>query len=515
MLLAVLLANAILCGPFDSLNKGLHKLGEFGQKVGQEAKKATETVIDTSKNVGQQIGEAAKNVGGGVVDGTKNAGQLIGENAKKFGQAVAETTKQAAGSVGQFGKDALDSTKNAEKKAEDVVQHAAQDGVANMKKGLDILKDFKKLMGLFGFSKKPEPSNNPSEIPPTNPTLPAGPALPTPAPSPEPANNNSGSGTATTSTTPAIPSTTFLPTVIPIPNFRPPIPHGQESRIPGATTATEPSTSSNLNPRPSWKPSSPGQGIFSSSTSTSSSKPTMNPFGSRVDGQRGQFYVGSGLEEIIAKLANEKVRSELIDGFFGVTPKVHLGQKCLDAIQEIKSLVLLVTQHMAARQVAADSNIGNSADLIGSLSLFVKADAVVSKLRQDKDVIACLSGSMSPLKVFLAKLLLANEEFVEKAKENTEVWIQFANVAFSFQLEMYNSAGQGLASILKAISKTQVASLPDSKAEKIDLWKCFTAVLKTKSHQKTVSDDPEGQLNSWVLAAVESKQACLATADLN
>lgn len=487
LLISVLLIQAAVCGPFDSIGKGLHKLGEFGQKVGQEAKKVGENAVDTTKSIGQKIGDTAKNIGGGAIDGTKSVAEKIGEG-----------TKKAIDSVGQFGKDAWDSTKKAENKVEDVASKAAHGTADQFKKGLDALKDFKKLMSIFGFSRKPEPGQ-------TNPTTPGSPgpsqepSVPTPGPTPLPMPEPMPTPTPTT------PSET--PSVIPIPNWRPPIPHGQDSQ------STNPTPS--LTPRPSWKPSHPGQGIFSSSSSTATAKPAVNPFGGRIDGQRGQFYVGSGLEEIIAKLADEKVRSQIIDGFFGATPKVKLSQKCTDAISEVKSLLPLIPQYIAARQVSADSGRSDAADLIGSLSLFIKADAIISKMAKDSEIQECLGSTMKPFKVVVAKLVLANEEFVEKVKENTNLWFTFASVALNFQLEMYNSAGQGLADMIKAVAKTKVTSLPDDKAEKIDLWKCFTAMLKMKSKQKTVSEDPEGQMDSWITAAIESKQACLATADLN
>lgn len=498
LLISLLLAHAAICGPFDSLGKGLHKLGEFGQKVGQEAKKVGENVVDSTKNIGQKIGETAKTVGGGAIDGTKSVAEKIGDTAKNVGQNIGDGAKKAVDTIGQLGKDAWDSTKKAENKVEDVASKAAHGTADQFKKGLDALKDFKKLMSLFGFSRKPEPGQTnpstpapqgPSEQPATPNPEPSGIPVPQPAPLP----------------TPTTPSET--PSVIPIPNWRPPIPHGQDSQ------STNPNT--NLAPRPNWKPNHPGQGIFSSSTATATAKPAVNPFGPRIDGQRGQFYVGSGLEEIVAKLADEKVRSQIIDGFFGATPKVQLSQKCTDAISEVKSLLPLIPQYLATRQAGSDSGNMGAADLISSLSIFIKADAIISKMAKDSEIQECLGTTMKPFKVVVAKLVLANEEFVEKVKENTNLWFTFASVALNFQLEMYNSAGQGLADMIKVVAKTKVASLPDAKAEKIDLWKCFTAMLKMKSKQKTVSDDPEGQMDSWITAAIESKQACLATADLN
>jgi hypothetical protein len=475
--IALLLTHAVVCGPLDSLNQGLHKLGEFGQKIGQEAKKVGENVVDSTKNMGAKIGDNAKTFSGSVVNGGK--------------------------AVGQFGKDTWDSTKKVENKAEDAINNVAHEGTEKFKKGLDVFKDFKQVMGLLGFGKKdnenqPNP-NQQQEKPAINPT----PATQT---SPQtPGSPQSG------------PSDT--PTVIQIPNWRPPVPHGQDGQINGPTPTPYTPTSS-VDSRPSWKPAThPGQGIFSSSTASATAKAAMTAFTGQqvppINGQRGQYFVGEGLKEVIAKLADEKIRNQLIDGFFGVMPQTKLSEKCTQAIDEVKSLPPLILQYLAARQLAADSGNASAGELIGSLSFLIKADAVVSKVTKDAEINACLSGSLKPLKVVIAKLLFSNEEFIEKVKQNTEVWTSFASVAFSFQLEMYESAGKGFADIIRAISKTQVSSLPDAKAERLDMWKCLTITLKAKSQQKIVSDDPEGQMNSWILAANESKKACLATADLD
>ena len=218
----------------------------------------------------------------------------------------------------------------------------------------------------------------------------------------------------------------------------------------------------------------------------------------QINQNRGAGVVDNDLRTLVAKLSQNDIRTQLIEGFFE-QPDTNL-EKCRPVYKELSSFVPLLVQLM--------SSSSNQESIYLALNSKIRFDKVFGKIDSNSQVQICFNIESSTIKSTLLKLLLFNDEFLENSATNLEMWSYLSDAMQKFNLGGFISSGSSLASACKEASTVKI-SVDDKVLAKINFWACANAVLKTKQSGPISSN----LVDDWKRAAVDATSFCLQSAN--
>lgn len=213
-----------------------------------------------------------------------------------------------------------------------------------------------------------------------------------------------------------------------------------------------------------------------------------------VNKQKGVGVVNQDYHMMISKLAHPEIRHQLIRGFFK-KPTSEMSI-CEPAYDEISALAPIAIQLMTSSS--------NQESIMLAITSKIRMDSVMEKLNDKSPYLECFNVEDTNLKVFLLKLALDGNTFLENCKENEDLWNNLENAMSSFNLGAFEATGESLAQAVKAGSKVKV-NFDDDKLSKVNFWTCFNTILKTKRSQPVTNN----AINDWRRSAADSTTVCL------
>lgn len=214
------------------------------------------------------------------------------------------------------------------------------------------------------------------------------------------------------------------------------------------------------------------------------------------------ILVDDDLRTLLIKLANPKIRTQLIKGFFSSKSAGSSSEVCMSVYEELSKIIPVFAQLMTSNS--------NPESIMLVLSTKVRLDQILGKLQRENGFNNCFGLEDTNLKVLLLKLTLYGGEFGENSTASPEMWSRISEAANQFELGTYQVAGSTLAQAAKEANKISV-SVTDEVLNNINFMECMTIILKTKRSQPPT----DNIMNDWHRAATDSTSQCLNTKNTN
>ena len=215
---------------------------------------------------------------------------------------------------------------------------------------------------------------------------------------------------------------------------------------------------------------------------------------------RGEYYmITEKFGDIIQKFSDPEIRNQFLSGLLSSTEITSKDPECIALLNNVSSAIPVLIQSFT--KLPNEKNNG----MLSTLNYLVKFERYFRELKKDGPVKRCFKISAEDIQILLVKVFVFGEEYYENSKSNLDVWTNFANTAFMFQLGMYKSSGESLSDTIKAGLKTTV-SVSDEDLSKINLTKCMMTVFKVRSTQDVII--AETPMKSWMRAVDSAKEKC-------